>query len=146
MSLRIDPNMKAKSATLESTYNAEKSDSDFGQALIRIEKLQHQKLQDFLTKLSTQGKKLADSLSLRDLADFRDMVKSFLRSTFGQSRQLQENSVWDYSGRPKVMARITRINEALEDLGRKVLEEQAKPMDILGKIDEIKGLIVDLFA
>ena len=74
------------------------------------------------------------------------MVKSFLRSTFGQSRALQESSFWDYQGRPKILAKVTKVDQELEDLGRKVLDEQAKPMDLLAKIDEIRGLIIDLLA
>ena len=146
MPLRIDRSQQTKITSQPNGTPASQSELDFGQALARTQKLQQKELQEFLNRLDAQGKKLGQSLSLRDLADFRDMVKSFLRSTFGQSRQMQEDSFWDYSGRPKVMARITRIDHALEELGRKVLDEQAKRLEILSKIDEIRGLIVDLFA
>lgn len=120
--------------------------ADFRQALAKTQKTQELELEHFLAKLNEQGQKLSQSFSLRDLADFRALVKSFLRSTFGRSRQLQEETFWDYGGRPKVMARISRIDQALEELGRKVLNEQNKPLEILKTIDEIRGLIIDLFA
>lgn len=145
MPIRIDGPQQTKSSNLESLSAPERT-SDFGGVLNQTQKLQRQELQTFLHRLETQGNKLAQSLSIRDLKDFREMVKSFLRSTFGQSRKMQEDSFWDFRGRPKVMARIAKIDQALEDLGKQVLDEQAKPLEILGKIDEIRGLIVDLFA
>ncbi|MFZ3101848.1 MAG: YaaR family protein [Desulfitobacteriaceae bacterium] len=146
MPLRIDGTHQAESLTREASSPVYPNGIEFNKTLSGAQKIQRQELVEFLNRLEIQGNKLTTSLSLRDLADFKAMVKSFLRSTFGQSRSLQENSFWDYSGRPKVLAKVTRIDRELEDLGRKILDKQTKSMDILAKIDEIRGLIVDLFA
>ena len=145
MSLRIDSTQQTESLSRK-TAMANKSELDFGQSLNQAQKLQAQELQEFLVRLEEKGQRLAESFSLRDLADFRDLVKSFLRSTFGASRRVQEESFWDFRGRPKILARISHIDKALEELGQKVLDSQAKPLEILEKIDEIKGLIIDLFG
>ncbi|EHQ91643.1 YaaR family protein [Desulfosporosinus youngiae] len=145
MSLRINTPPQTLSPSHDSQNTPEHS-GDFSGVLSQTQKIQRLELQTFLNKLETQGKKLAHSLSIRDLKDFRDMVKSFLRSTFGQSRKMQEDTSWDYQGRPKVMARIGKIDQALDELGKQLLEQQAKPLEVLTKIDEIRGLIVDLFA
>lgn len=146
MPLRIDPNQRLNSGSLESQTAVEKNTPGFNQALGQAQKLQKKEFQDFLNRFDLLGQKLAQSRSLADLAEFKDMIKGFLRSTLGQSRRLQEETHWDFRGRPKVFARVTQIDETLEELGRRVLSEQAKPLDILAKIDEIRGLVVDLFA
>ncbi|MDO0821834.1 YaaR family protein [Desulfosporosinus nitroreducens] len=145
MSIRINSPHQTLTPNLDSQSSVERN-SDFSGILTQTQKIQSVELQTFLERLGVQGKKLAQSLSIGDLKDFRDMVKSFLRSTFGQSRKMQEDTSWDYQGRPKVMARIGKIDEALDELGKQLLDEQAKPLEILTKIDEIRGLIVDLFA
>ena len=145
MSIRIDPPHQTQVPNLDSQSSLERN-SDFSGVLSQTQKIQRIELEAFLDRLGTQGKKLAHSLSIRDLKDFRDMVKSFLRSTFGQSRKMQEDSSWDSQGRPKVMARIAKIDQALEGLGKQLLDQQAKPLEVLTKIDEIRGMIVDLFA
>lgn len=145
MSLRINSPHQTLNPNLDSQNSLERT-NDFGGILSKTQKIQRLELQAFLDRLDSQGKKLAHSLSIRDLKDFRDMVKSFLRSTFGQSRQMQEDTSWDFQGRPKVMARIGKIDQVLDELGRQLLQEQAKPLEVLTKIDEIRGLIVDLFA
>lgn len=146
MSIRIDaPHQPNNAPSLDSQSSLERN-SDFSGVLSQTQKIKRQELQSFLGRLETQGKKLTQSLSIRDLKDFRDMVKSFLRSTFGQSRQMQEDSSWDSQGRPKVMARIAKIDQSLDELGKQLLDQHAKPLEVLTKIDEIRGLIVDLFA
>ncbi|MDQ7096270.1 YaaR family protein [Desulfosporosinus sp. PR] len=145
MSIRIDTPHQASASAPDSQSSLERS-NDFSGVLSKTQKLQRIELQTFFDRLETQGKKLAQSFSIRDLKDFRDMVKTFLRSTFGQSRKMQEESSWDFQGRPKIMARISKIDHALDELGQQLLDQQAKPLEVLTKIDEIRGLIVDLFA
>jgi len=145
MSIRIDAPHQSPAPNLDSQSSLDRS-NEFSGVLSQTQKIQRIELQSFLSHLGTQGKKLSETLTLRDLKDFRDMVKSFLRATFGQSRKMQDESSWDSQGRPKVMARIAKIDHVLEELGKQLLDKQAKPLEVLTKIDEIRGLIVDLFA
>lgn len=145
MPLRINGAQQPESLT-RTNSSSQKGELDFNQIMSQTRKLQGQELQVFLNRLEKKGQQLAESFSLRDLSDFKDMVKSFLRSTFGQSRRVSEESFWDFQGRPKVLSRINDIDKALEDLGQKVLDTQAKPLEILSQIDEIRGLIIDLFG
>ncbi|HBW36492.1 YaaR family protein [Desulfosporosinus sp. BICA1-9] len=145
MSLRINTPHQTPATNLDSQSPSAKT-NDFSGVLSQTQKIQRIELQTFLGKLESQGKKLAQSLSIRDLKDFRDMVKTFLRSTFGQSRKMFEDSSHDSYGRPKVMTRIAKIDQALEELGQQLLDQQSKPLEVLTKIDEIRGLVVDLFA
>jgi uncharacterized protein YaaR (DUF327 family) len=144
--VRVNPTEQSPSIGPASVAAPDKSRTDFSNMLTKTQKLQQQELGYFLTQLDEQGKKLAESMSPKDLLKYKSMIKTFLQSTFGQSRQMQEESSWDFRGQPRVMARVTKINQALEDLGREVLSNQAEPMEILNKIGEIKGLIIDIFG
>lgn len=145
MPLRINGAQQTESLARSSTPS-QRGELDFNRVLANTQKVQTKELQEFMTRLEKKGKELAESFSLRDLSDFKAMVKSFLRSTFGQSRRVSEESFWDFQGRPKVLARITEIDNALEELGQKVLDNQTKSLELLEQIDEIKGLIIDLFG
>lgn len=145
MPFRINGAQQTESSARSSTPS-QRGELDFNRVLTSTQKVQTKELQDFMTRLEKKGKQLAESFSLRDLSDFKAMVKSFLRSTFGQSRRVSEESFWDFQGRPKILARITEIDNALEELGQKVLDNQSKPLELLEQIDEIKGLIIDLFG
>jgi len=146
MSIRIDPSRQTKNIELESLTSATRSEADFGKVLKHTQELQRAELENFLQKLQEQGENLVRNRTLRNVKEFQEMVRAFLRSTLGQSRTVSEEQTWDFRGRPKIMARVTKIDHALEELGRRVLDEQSTSLDILAKIDEIRGLIIDLFA
>ena len=145
MSIRINPQHQVSKANHDSPSPAERGHA-FNGILSQTQKIQRSELESFLQKLTAQGAKLSETLTLRDLKDFQDMVRSFLRSTFGLSRQMQDEPSWDSHGRPKMMARIAKIDHKLDELGKQLLNEQASSLDILSRIDEIRGMIVDLFA
>ena len=146
MSIRINNSLQQVSTkTLDSPISAERSNT-FNGVLSKTQKIQRTELESFLQRLTEQGNKFSESLNIRDLKDFQDMVRSFLRSTFGLSRQMHEEPSWDSHGRPKIMARIAKIDHELEELGKQFLNDQTKPLEILSKIDEIRGMIIDLFA
>lgn len=145
MPLRID-GMQQSDNISRSSSPSSRGEVDFSQAFDQAQHLQKKELQDFLKRFDDKVKTLSQSFSIADLADFKEMVRSFLRSTFGQSRRLTEESFWDFRGRPKVLARIQQIDHSLEELGKQVLETHSKPLDLLHKMDEIRGLIVDLFG
>lgn len=146
MSLRVNNSGQPKSLSLEVQPNIEKKGTDFSNILSHTRHLQGQELELFLKRLDLQGQKLSETMSVQDLVEFKNMVKLFLKSTLGKSRSMQEETIWDYRGQPKVMARVTRIDRALEELGEQILSSQTEPLKLLAKIDEIKGLIIDLFA
>ena len=146
MSLRVDHSSQNHTIGLDEPKTAVRKGTDFGKVLAQTHKLQDQELEIFLRRLESQGEKLAKSHALQDLIEFKNMVKDFLKTTLGKSRILQEETFWDFSGQPRAMSRVTKINRALEELGEQVLSSQAESLTILAKINEIKGLIIDLLA
>ncbi len=145
MSIRINNNSN-QPAPFENFNPAERPTSDFRQTLAAVEGGKQRELEKFLANLDILGYKLVQSFSLKDLEEFRQSIKTFLRATLGRSCQVEEESLWDDHGRSKVMARVTKINQALEDLGRQFLSRHPKPLEILAQVNLIRGLLLDLFA
>lgn len=145
MSMRIHSSGQTKSIATD-PHPADNAGISFEKTLGNIQRLQQKELEAFITKLDTQAQKLSQTLSVRDLTVFREMIKKFLRSTLGLSRNMQEEACWDPRGHAKVMSKVTKIDYALEELGRKILDKNSKQMDILALIDQLRGLIIDLLA
>jgi len=144
--MRINPSDQARTLSPLSVAAVDKNRSDFGSILTKSQVLQQDQLNAFLNQLDQQGKRLIETMSAIDLLKYKSMIRTFLQSTFGQSRQMHEESTWDFRGHPRIMARVAKINQALEELGHQVLTDHAEPMQILDKIGEIRGLIIDLAA
>ena len=143
MALRIDSSTQPRPFIPES-ISTERPSQNFSKALSETSK--HRELADFLVRLDNISNKLVKSQSLKDVQEFLGTVKSFLRSTFGQSSKMQEETFWDMHGRHKMLAKVVKINSALDELGQQFIDNHPKPLDVLTKIDQIRGLIVDLFA
>jgi len=146
MSMRVERPGQTQILGLEQQAAAEKKEADFNKVLSRTTGVQSQQLETFLKRLDTLGKKLLESRSVEGLYEFKDTIKNFLKTSFGKSRTMQDETALNYSGQPRIMSRVTKIDRALEELGEQVLSSQSEPLKLLAKIDEIRGLIIDIFA
>jgi len=68
----------------------------------------------------------------------------FLDEAVRGSSRFSKESFLDRRGRHRVFATIKIVNEKLEELTREVLSSERDHLAILGKIEDIRGLILDL--
>jgi len=95
-------------------------------------------------EIAVQGEKLADRVDIRELQAYKRMIADFMDEAVGNSRKFSKQSFLDRRGRHKVYAVIKKVNEELDDLTREVLQGEKDRIRILKKIDDIKGLILDI--
>ncbi|MCL2059660.1 MAG: YaaR family protein [Oscillospiraceae bacterium] len=95
-------------------------------------------------EIAAQGEKLADKVDIRELRVYKKMVSDFMDEAVGNSRKFSKQSFLDRRGRHKVYAVIKKVNEELDDLTREVLQGEKDRLKILKKLDDIKGLILDI--
>ena len=105
-----------------------------------------EKAEDLLDDVYQLGEELKQDGTLATLHKYRNAVKKFYK--YVVTRSLEASQV---EGRlnPKTMSRkqytlIAVVDEKLEKLGAAVLRNQKEQLDILQKIDEIYGILVDL--
>lgn len=103
-------------------------------------------LEALLIKLGDIGEKLAETFSIYELKNYKDTLKEFLHKTQGQVYRLQEKTAYSRRGQAKVMVLIERIDAELEELSALVLSQQKDAVRLLKKMDQIRGLLVDLYS
>ena len=101
-------------------------------------------LEEILAQVDQAGKELANNRGSAALKRYREAVRRFLEATVRQSFQMKDDRRWDRRGNLREYKIIVGVNQQLEELARMVLEEQTPKMQILAKLDEIRGLLVDL--
>lgn len=52
----------------------------------------------------------------------------------------------DRRGRHRVYGMIKRVNSALDELAQELMKDEKDHLAILGKIDEIRGLLLDILT
>lgn len=102
-------------------------------------------LDQIMDELGRQGEKLAANQNFDELGRYKDLVREFmLKATQGIGKlQLTDGGSQGRSGKVHVI--LKKVDSELEALTRDVLARQATPIAILSRLDQIRGLLLDLY-
>lgn len=99
-----------------------------------------------LEDIDRQGKRMAGSMSLKELLAYKAKVKAFMEEVISGMLKFTQSSTMDRRGRHRIYTLVKRINQELEQLTEEMLGEQKNRLKILEKVDNIRGLLVDLYT
>ncbi|KNZ69178.1 hypothetical protein Tfer_2123 [Thermincola ferriacetica] len=105
-----------------------------------------ERLDALLKDINEQAKKLTDGYNIKELVKYKSLVKKFLQEAVQKMYKLREEMGWDRRGRHKIYSIVESVDKELEALTRMFMEEQKDNMAILHKLDEIKGLLLDIYS
>ncbi|NLB79814.1 MAG: YaaR family protein, partial [Clostridiaceae bacterium] len=95
-------------------------------------------------EIEKQGKHLASHIDVSELKAYKRLVMEFLDEAVRSSSRFTKDSFLDRRGRHRVFSTIKIVNEQLEHLTRDVLDSERDNIAILGRIEDIRRLILDL--
>lgn len=120
------------------------SDS-FGTRLRKVSSDNYEaKIIDLINQIETQADKMSKKIDIRELKIYKRLVSEFLDEAVNNSHKFLKENKLDRRGRHRVYAIIKKINQNLEDLTQEVLKEERDNLLILNKLDDIRGLILDI--
>ncbi len=105
---------------------------------------QDEELRKKAQEIEKQGKHLASHIDVSELKAYKRLVMEFLDEAVRSSSRFTKDSFLDRRGRHRVFSTIKIVNEQLEQLTRDVLDSERDNIAILGRIEDIRGLILDL--
>lgn len=103
------------------------------------------RLQSLFKQLEEQGNRLSRSRTVQDLLSYKQTIRSFLQEVVQNGLSLEEHSGFQPNGREKRLVMIKQVDKKLVELSEQVIEKQAPSVELLEKIGEIKGLLVNLY-
>lgn len=118
---------------------------DFRNQLEKAEENSYeQRLKELLNEIANQGEKLGKKVDVRELMIYKKLITEFLDMVLGKSMKFSKQSLLDRRGRHKVFALIKKIDSDLELLTKDVMDGEKDNIRILQRMDDIRGLILDL--
>ncbi|WP_426450032.1 YaaR family protein [Paenibacillus sp. S-38] len=108
-------------------------------------KATREELQRMLQQIDLQGQRLAKSMTVRELRQYRMMIKQFLEETARRGVQLRDTQGWDRRGRTKRYKLLEEIDQGLLGLADELLESEQGHIDLLQRIGDIRGMLINLF-
>ena len=130
----------------DSIQNGPRS-ANFGQMITKHEqRMQTETITKLLGDISTAGDRLARSRNLRDMAKFKMLIRKFLQEAVDFGMGLKQSHTWNRFGEGRKLKIVETIDEKLVELAEEILDQEKSSIDLLDKIGEIKGLLINLYT
>lgn len=104
------------------------------------------RLNTLMEEITMQGEKLAKKRDVKDMKHYRGLVKDFLNEVVTHSHAFSRENFLDRRGRHRVYGIIRLVDENLDQLAQELMKDEKDNLAILGKIGEIRGLLLDIFT
>lgn len=146
MDIRVD-NMQQVNATTQ-TQQAQQSGEDFKFTLMSsIEEAGlSERLSVMMQDITMQGEKLGKHMDVRDMKHYRRLIQEFMNEIVNRSHKFSRENFLDRRGRHRVYGMIKRVNVVLDELAGELIKEEKDTLAILSKVDEIRGLLLDIIT
>ena len=105
-----------------------------------------ERLNSLMDDITLQGKKIAKHMDVRDMKYYRSLIQEFMNEIVSRSHKFSRENFLDRRGRHRVYGMIKLVDENLDLLAAELLKEEKDHLLILSKIDEIRGLLLDILT
>ena len=146
MDIRVDNMQQVNAAT--QTQQAQQSGEDFKFTLMSsIEEAGlSERLSVMMQEITMQGEKLGKHMDVRDMKHYRRLIQEFMNEIVNRSHKFSRENFLDRRGRHRVYGMIKRVNVVLDELAGELIKEEKDTLAILSKVDEIRGLLLDIIT
>lgn len=103
-----------------------------------------EKLSGLMDEITQQGKKISEHMDIRDMKKYRTLVKDFLNEVVNRSHKFSRENFLDRRGRHRVYGIVKLVDKNLDDLASELVKDEKDHLAILGRVDEIRGLLLDI--
>lgn len=97
-----------------------------------------------LRSIQEQGDRLARHMTIRELKQYRQLLKRFLEDTLKRGVGLKEVKSFDRRGRIKRHKLLDEVDEKLILMGEDLLETEEGRLQLLQTLGEIRGILINL--
>ena len=136
-----------KSATqIEANAPVKSGDDSFKFTLVSNieEKDLQRRLTSMMQDITEQGDKIAKHMDIKDMKRYRELVKGFLNEVVNRSHEFSRENFLDKRGRHRVYGIVKLVDKNLGDLASELVKDEKDHLEIVSRIDDIRGLLLDV--
>ena len=105
-----------------------------------------ERLNTMMGEITEQGEKIKKRRDIRDMKHYRALIKDFMNEVLNRSHKFSRENFLDKRGRHRVYGMIRLVDEKLDIIANELIKDEQDIMLIMGSIDEIRGLLLDIFT
>ena len=99
-----------------------------------------------MEEITGQGEKIKKRRDITDMRKYRSLIKDFMNEIVNRSHKFSRENFLDRRGRHRVYGMIRLVDEKLDALAEELLKDEQDALLIMGSIDEIRGLLLDILT
>ena len=99
-----------------------------------------------MEEITQQGKRISKRMDIRDMKQYRTLIQSFLNEVVTRSHKFSRENFLDRRGRHRVYGIVKLVNESLDQLASELIKDEKDHLAILERVDEIRGMLLDILT
>ena len=117
--------------------------NDFSDNLMKsYQSATKEELENYIKEIKKKGSRLAATKSYVDVKNYKETIKKYVKTVVEYTYSLNKNlGFWEN----QYYSTVDTINEKLEELTKEILKEEKEKLKISSAIDNIQGLLVDIY-
>ncbi|WP_431028566.1 YaaR family protein [Lysinibacillus sp. LZ02] len=144
--MKINRDMRVGFPNQNEVRQSNQNSARFGDMVVKQgSKMQTEQLTRLLGDISAAGDRVARSRNLRELTRFKMLIKRFLQEAVDYGLEMKQSHTWNRFGEGRRLKIVETVDEHLVELAQDILNEEKETIDLLDKIGEIKGLLINLY-
>ena len=104
------------------------------------------KLSAMMEEIGKLGDRIKKHTDIKDMKKYRELVKGFLNEIVNRSHEFSRENFLDRKGRHRVYGIVRLVDKNLDELAAELIKDEKDGLAILAKVDEIKGLLLDIIT
>lgn len=105
-----------------------------------------ERLNTIMGEITEQGEKIKKRRDIRDMKHYRSLIKDFMNEIVNRSHKFSRENFLDKRGRHRVYGMIRLVDEKLDQIASELIKDEQDILLIMNNIDEIRGLLLDIFT
>lgn len=110
------------------------------------EQRHHERFERQLIAIQEKGELLAETQTIETLTEYKQMIKEFMRDAVDSALRLDEKRGFNRRGRTKIYKVVEQVDQKLLELTNNVVNGESSRLDLLDRIGEIQGMLVNVYV
>ena len=102
------------------------------------------RLKELKKKIDEQGENLSEKVDIKEFEKYRKLIREFIDEVVSNGYTFDKEDAYASRGRHRYIATVRIVDQKLDELCKEVMKEHADNIEILSKIDDIRGLLLDM--
>jgi uncharacterized protein len=96
-------------------------------------------------RIFVQGEIIKTNADISGFLMYRKLLSELIRETASNAFASSRSGAFDSRGKHKVFTIIKKVNSKLDEMAQEILSQQSDNIKLLQMVDDIRGLLVDMF-